>query len=179
MDDGSRLPWIIAIILLFFAAFFAVAETALASASKNKIKAQLERGDYRAKKALFCLDHFEDAISTLLVCTNIVHISTAALVTVAVTRRWGLSAVSVSTLITTIVVFFAGEMLPKSIAKKYSEKLLLATAGILRFFMGVLAPVSKLLSAIGKIFVKEEDAEISVTEDELYDIIEDMAEEGS
>ena len=179
MDDGNRLPWIIAIILLFFAAFFAVAETALASASKNKIKAQLERGDYRAKKALFCLDHFEDAISTLLVCTNIVHISTAALVTVAVTRRWGLSAVSVSTLITTVVVFFAGEMLPKSIAKKYSEKLLLATAGILRFFMGALAPVSKLLSAIGKIFVKEEDAEISVTEDELYDIIEDMAEEGS
>ena len=178
MDDGSRLPWIIAIILLFLAAFFAVAETALAAASKNKIKVALDRGDYRAKNAMFCIDHFEDAISTLLVCTNIVHISTAALVTVAVTRLWGLSAVSVSTLLTTIVVFFAGEMLPKSIAKKYSEKLLLATAGLLRFFMGVFGPVARLLTSIGKLFVKD-DAEVSVTEDELYDIIEDMAEEGS
>ncbi|MBR5944263.1 MAG: HlyC/CorC family transporter [Lachnospiraceae bacterium] len=178
MDDGSRLPWIIAIILLFLAAFFAVAETALAAASKNKIKVALDRGDYRAKNAMYCIDHFEDAISTLLVCTNIVHISTAALVTVAVTRLWGLSAVSVSTLLTTIVVFFAGEMLPKSIAKKYSEKLLLATAGLLRFFMGVFGPVARLLTSIGKLFVKD-DAEVSVTEDELYDIIEDMAEEGS
>ena len=178
MDDGSRLPWIIAIILLFLAAFFAVAETALAAASKNKIEVALDRGDYRAKNAMYCIDHFEDAISTLLVCTNIVHISTAALVTVAVTRLWGLSAVSVSTLLTTIVVFFAGEMLPKSIAKKYSEKLLLATAGLLRFFMGVFGPVARLLTSIGKLFVKD-DAEVSVTEDELYDIIEDMAEEGS
>ena len=145
---------------------------------KNKIKVALDRGDYRAKNAMYCIDHFEDAISTLLVCTNIVHISTAALVTVAVTRLWGLSAVSVSTLLTTIVVFFAGEMLPKSIAKKYSEKLLLATAGLLRFFMGVFGPVARLLTSIGKLFVKD-DAEVSVTEDELYDIIEDMAEEGS
>ena len=70
MDDGSRLPWIIAIILLFLAAFFAVAETALAAASKNKIKVALDRGDYRAKNAMYCIDHFEDAITTLLVCTN-------------------------------------------------------------------------------------------------------------
>ena len=33
--------------------------------------------------------------------TNITHLSVAALVTLAVTRRWGLSAVSVSTLLTT------------------------------------------------------------------------------
>lgn len=178
MDDGSRLPWIIAIILLFFAAFFAVAETALSSASRNKIKVALDKGESNAKNAMFCLENFDDAISTLLICTNIVHTSTAALVTIAVTRLWGLSAVSISTVITTIVVFFAGEMLPKSIAKKYSEKLLLATAPFLCLFMKIFKPLSKLLSSIGRAFVKE-DAEISVTEDELYDIIEDMAEEGS
>lgn len=181
MDDGSRLPWIIAIILLFCAAFFAVTETAFASASRNKIKTSADRGDGRAKKALYVLDNFDRAISTLLICTNIVHISTASIVTVAVTRLWGLSAVSVSTILTTIVVFFAGEMLPKSIAKKYSEKFAKACAGPLCFFMKLFGPISAVLSAIGQAAAKltKGDAQISVTEDELYDIIEDMTQEGT
>ena len=181
MDDGSRLPWIIAIANLFFAAYFAAAETAFSSVSRNKIKTAAERGDPRAKSALWVLDHFDRAISTLLIGTNIVHIAAASLVTVAVTRRWGLSAVTLSTVLTTIAVFFAGEMLPKSIAKKYSEKCALGTAGSLRVFMALFAPLSALLTWIGTAAAKltPGEPEISVTEDELYDLIEDMTEEGT
>ncbi len=181
MDDGSRLPWIIAVLLLFCAAFFAVTETAFASCSKSRIRAAADRGDGRAKTALLILDDFDKAISTLLICTNIVHIATASIVTVAVTKLWGLSAVSVSTIVTTVVVFFAGEMLPKSVAKKYSEPLALATGPILRFLMKVFAPLSALLTWIGQSAAKltAEENPVSVTEDELYDIIEDMTEEGS
>ena len=181
MDDGSRLPWIIAVLLLFCAAFFAVSETAFASCPKSRIKAAAERGDGRAKTALFILDDFDKAISTLLICTNIVHIATASIVTVAVTKLWGLSAVSISTIVTTIVVFFAGEMLPKSVAKKYSEPLALATGPILRFLMKVFSPLSALLTWIGQSAAKltPDENPVSVTEDELYDIIEDMTEEGS
>ena len=181
MDDGSRLPWIIAIAFLFCAAWFAVAETAFASVSRSRIKMLSDRGDVRAEKAQYVLDNFDRAISTLLICTNIVHLAAASVVTVAVTRRWGLSAVSLSTLLTTIAVFFAGEMLPKSIAKKYSEKAALATAGTLRFFMRIFAPLSALLTWIGQAAASltKGDGEISVTEDELYDLIEDMTEEGA
>ena len=181
MDDGSRLPWIIAVLLLFCAAFFAVAETAFASCPKSRVKAAAERGDARAKTALLILDDFDKAISTLLICTNIVHIATASIVTVAVTKMWGLSAVSVSTIVTTIVVFFAGEMLPKSIAKKYSEPLALATGPVLRFLMKLFTPLSALLAWIGQSAAKltPEENPVSFTEDELYDIIEDMTEEGS
>ena len=181
MDDGSRLPWIIAVLLLFCAAFFAVAETAYASCPKSRLKAAAERGDARAKTALLILDDFDKAISTLLICTNIVHIATASIVTVAVTKMWGLSAVSISTIVTTIVVFFAGEMLPKSIAKKYSEPLALATGPVLRFLMKVFTPLSALLTWIGQSAAKltPDETPVSFTEDELYDIIEDMTEEGS
>ena len=181
MDDGSRLPWIIAVLLLFCAAFFAVAETAYASCPKSRVKAAAERGDARAKTALLILDDFDKAISTLLICTNIVHIATASIVTVAVTKMWGLSAVSISTIVTTIVVFFAGEMLPKSIAKKYSEPLALATGPVLRFLMKVFTPLSALLTWIGQSAAKltPDETPVSFTEDELYDIIEDMTEEGS
>lgn len=181
MDDGSRLPWIIAALLLVCAAFFAVTETSMASASRSRIKASAERGDFRAKKTLYVLDNFDLAISTLLICTNIVHIAAASIVTLAVTRKWGVSAVSISTIITTIVVFFAGEMLPKSVAKKYSDTLALSCAPVLCFFMKLFAPLSKLLTWIGQAAAKltPGDSQISVTEDELYDIIEDMTEEGS
>ena len=181
MDDGSRLPWIIAALLLVCAAFFAVTETSMASASRSRIKASAERGDFRAKKTLYVLDNFDLAIRTLLICTNIVHIAAASIVTLAVTRKWGVSAVSISTIITTIVVFFAGEMLPKSVAKKYSDTLALSCAPVLCFFMKLFAPLSKLLTWIGQAAAKltPGDSQISVTEDELYDIIEDMTEEGS
>ena len=181
MDDGSRLPWIIAALLLVCAAFFAVTETSMASASRSRIKASAERGDFRAKKTLYVLDNFDLAISTLLICTNIVHIAAASIVTLAVTRKWGVSAVSLSTIITTIVVFFAGEMLPKSVAKKYSDTLALSCAPVLCFFMKLFALLSKLLTWIGQAAAKltPGDSQISVTEDELYDIIEDMTEEGS
>ena len=181
MDDGSRLSLIIVILLLLCAAYFAVAETAFASVSRVKIKVRAERGEARAIRALEVLDNFDRAISSILICTNIVHITAASIVTVTVTRIWGLSAVTLSTIIMTVAVFFLGEMLPKSIAKKYSERLSLAVAGSLCFFMSILKPVSALLSAIGNFaarFVKA-DPEISVTEDEIYDIIEDMTEDGS
>ena len=181
MDDGSRLPWIIAIALLLCAAFFALAETAFASVSRSRIRMLSDRGDVRAEKAQYVLEHFDRAVSTLLIGVNIVHLAAAALVTVAVTRRWGLSAVSVSTLLTTVVIFFAGEMLPKSIAKKYSEKCSLATAGTLRVLMLLFAPLSAVLTRIGQAAASltRGDGEISVTEDELFDLIEDMTEEGT
>ncbi|MBR0355386.1 MAG: HlyC/CorC family transporter [Oscillospiraceae bacterium] len=184
MDGDSRLPmtpWILAVVLLLLAAYFAVTETAIASVSRSRIKAKADRGDPRAENALDVLDHFDQAVTTLLICTNIVHIAAAAIVTVAVTARWGLSAVSVSTLITTIVVFFAGEMLPKSIAKSRSERFTLANAGTLKLLMALFKPLSAALTAIGQwaAGLTRGDPEISVTEDELYDLIEDMTEEGT
>lgn len=181
MDDGSRSFLAVIIILLFLAAYFATAETAFASVSRVKLKTRLDRGDGRAKKALRVLDNFDRAITTILIGTNIVHIVIAAMVTVFVTRKWGVSVVTVSTVVTTIAVFFIGEMLPKSIAKKYSERMALSTAGSLCFFMSVFGPMAAVLTAIGKQAARltRGDPEVSVTEDELYDIIEDMTDEGS
>ena len=66
MDDGSRLPWIIAVLLLFAAAFFAVTETAFAASSRTRIRIADDHGNPRAKEALYVLDNFDRAISTLL-----------------------------------------------------------------------------------------------------------------
>ena len=128
MDADSRISVLFVLILLALAAFFAVSETAFASASQAKLKVSADRGDDRAERATDIMDNIESAITTLLICTNIVHLTIATVVTVMVTRLWGLNFVSVSTIITTLVVFFVGEMLPKSIGKRYSERCALAAA---------------------------------------------------
>ena len=181
MDDGSKPPLLWVILLLLGAAYCAISETALSAASKNKIKVASDHGNNRAKTVLSILDNFDQAITTLLICTNILHIATASIVTVYVTRRWGLSAVSISTVITTIAVFFIAEMLPKSIAKKKAEKLIIACAPLLSLLMKVLSPISRLLTWIGEAITSRSktDAPVSVTEDELHDIIDEMAEEGA
>lgn len=180
MDDGSKPPLIGLIILLGLSAYLAFVETALASVSKNKIKLAAERGDSRAKRALYALEAFDNAITTILICNNIVSVSIATIVTVFVTKRWGVSWVSLSTIITTIVIFFACEMLPKSIAKKYNYKITLACSSLLIVLMKVFGPFAKLLTAIGNAAAKHTKSdEVSVTEDEIQEIIEDMAEEGS
>lgn len=181
MDDGSSiLPAIIIIFLLACAAYFAVCETAFASVRPIRLKTAQEHGDKRADRAVFVTENFDRAITTILICTNIVHLAAASYVTVLVTRRWGVGAVSVSTVLTTVAVFFVGEMLPKSIGKKYSETLALSTAGPLCFFMRVFTPLSAVLTAIGSTAARltKGESEVTVTEDELYDIIENMTDGG-
>ena len=181
MDDGSHVFLLAVILLLICAMFFAAVETAFASVSRTRLKVRADRGEKKAVKALFVVDHIDRAITTILICTNIVHLAAASVVTVYVTGRFGEAAVTVSTLITTVVVFLFGEMLPKSIARKYSTSISLACAGLLQILMTVLSPFSKLLSMIGNGVAKltKGEPETSVTETEIYDIIEDMTEGGS
>lgn len=180
MDGDSWLSWFFIVLLLALAAYFAVAETAVTSVSRIRLRTRLERGERRAEKALYILDNFDQAISSMLIGTNIAHISIATLTTVLVTRIWGQSWVALGTIVCTVAVFFAGEMLPKSIGKRYSERSILTVAPSLCFFMRIFAPLAKVLSAAGQFFARHfhGEPEVTVTEDELYDIIETMTDKG-
>ena len=180
MDDGSWLSWFIIALLLLLAYYFATVEVSFSTVSRIRLKSELDRGDPRAKKALYVLDNFDKAITTTLIGTNVTQTVIAAMVTVLVTRMWGLSFVTLSTVLTTLVVFFAGEMLPKSIGKKYSTKFSLELAPSLCFFMKLFAPAAFVLTKIGNSVARHTkgDPEVTVTEDELYDIIDNMKDEG-
>ena len=181
MDGDSWLSWLCIALLLLMAAYFALAEVSMTTVSRIRLKTRLDRGDQRAKKALYVQEHFDQAISAILIGTNIVHITTATLVTVLVTRTWGASWVAVGTLVCTVAIFFAGEMLPKSIGKKYSERCALATASSLCFFMRIFAPLAGVLTRVGEFLARlsRGEPEVTVTEDELYDIIDDMTDNGA
>lgn len=188
MEDGGSISGntvllyvVVILALLLCASWFAVTETAFATASRARLRARMEKGDNRAKRAIWVLDNFDRAITTILIGTNITHLATAALVTLLVTKLWGMAYVAWGTVVTTVVVFFVGEMLPKSIAKLYSERFCLQNAAALGFFIHLFAPLSAVVTAIGNAAAKltKGDSEVSVTADELYDLVEDMTDKGN
>lgn len=167
--------------LLLLGGYFAAAETAYASVSKTKIKTLADSKDKKAKKALYVLDNFDKALITLLIGNNACHIAFSSIATLMAQRAFHNISVTVSTLVTTVVVFFVSEMLPKSYAKSNCEKVSLSYASSLKFIMFILTPFSFLFSSLSTLLGKviSNNSEPTVTEEELQDIIDTMDEEGS
>ena len=182
MDDGSPIGYLVAILAFIIGgAYFAATEIALDSVNRIRMMSYADDGNRRAKRVLYILDHFDKALTTLLIGNNIMHISCASMATLMATKLWGLSYVTLTTIVTTLAVFLLAEMIPKRFAKANSERFSLAVAGSLMFFMKVLGPLAFVFSAISKFaskpFKKNQEEEPTVTEDELYDIIESIPEE--
>lgn len=184
VDWGEILPLILFfVVLLLGGAYFAGAETSLASVNRIRIMSKAENGDRSAKRVLYILDHFDAALTTILIGNNIMHIGCASLATLVATRlSWGDLGMSLTSLGTTFIVFFLSEMIPKTIAKACNERFALFVAPSLRLLMRVLYPLNVVFTALAtfckRIFHVKEKAEPTVTEEELFDIIETLDEEG-
>ncbi len=183
MDDAGPYRSIIALAVFIIASgYFASVEIAFTSVSRVRLQSRADNGNKRAKKALYVLDHFDKALSTILIGNNIMHIGSATLATLIATRLWGQGSVTASSLCVTALLFLFGEMLPKAFAKDCTEAFTLATAPSLDLLMKALTPVSFVFTQISNLIsrpFRKGKEEPSVTEDELQDIIENVVEEGA
>ncbi len=183
MDDGSTIRYFI---LLFFlllgGAYFAGTEISLAGVNRIRIMSYADDGNERAKRVLYILGNFDQALTTILIGNNLVHIGFAALLTYMVTRLWGTGAVAYSTIVSTVVVFLFAEMIPKYFAKTFNERFALTVAGSLIFLMKIMLPVSFLFTRITRLlsspFTRHKVEEPTITEDELQEIVDTIAQEG-
>ena len=169
-------------VLLLGGAYFAGAETSLASVNRIRIMSRADNGSKRAKRVLYILDHFDAALTTILIGNNIMHIGCASLSTlVAVRLNWGSAGATATSLVTTLIVFLLAEMIPKTIAKACNESFALFVAPSLRLLMRILYPLNvvftSLTNGIKRLFHVKEEEEPTVSEEELHDIIETLDEE--
>ncbi len=183
MDDGSPIRLLGYILLLLLgSAYFASAEMALTSVNKIRMMSYADNGNKRAAKVLEILNDFDRALTTILIGNNIMHIGCATLATVLATRLWGTGSVSIMTIVTTIVVFLFAEMLPKCFAKACNEQWAQAVSGSMLLVMRLMRPITFIFNGISRLlsrpFLKKEEVRPTVTEDELYDIIDTIVEEG-
>lgn len=175
MDGGSTtFLFILLVFLILGGGYFAAAEIAFASAGVIRLRTRADAGDRRAKNAVYIVDHFEQALTTLLIGNNVMHIGSASLAALLAKRLWGLGAVTWSTIVLTVVVFFVSEMTPKRFARSHADAFALAVAGSLRFLMKVLKPVAAMFTAISSFMSRllGGTSAPTVTEEELSDLLE-------
>ena len=174
MDSNSWLLYVLLVALILGGGYFAGAEIAFASCNKIRLKTQADSGDARSKTAMYISEHFDNALTTLLIGNNIMHIGCSSLATLLATKLWGPTAVGPTTIVITLVVFFVSEMLPKSFCRSHADRMVLFFAGSLRFLMRILKPIAWFFSSISAICAKLFGSKPcpSFTEEELETMME-------
>ncbi|MCI7796693.1 MAG: hemolysin family protein [Lachnospiraceae bacterium] len=165
---------------LFCSAYFACCETAYTAVSKVRLRTMADKGNRRAKTALWICERFDKTLTTILIGNNVFHASCASLSALLVMRQFSAEYVVYGTVITTVIVYLFAEMIPKSLAKARSEEIALMFSGSLSFLIWLLTPVSCLFSGISDLLSRTLASENGgkVTEEDLLNIIETIEDEG-
>ncbi len=182
-DTKNAWSYIFLIIMLILSAFFAGTETAYSYCNKHRLKVLADDGKKTAKLALKILDKFDTTLITTLIGTNIVHSAMSAVTTIMainILNNEGMGSL-LATIITTLVVFFFGDTLPKNIAQANSDRFARIVSYPLYALIILFYPISFIFSCLIKfvrLFLKEKKDETSFTEDDFQDVVEKIEEEG-
>ena len=182
METSDILQLVILVLLLSASAFFSSAETALMTSNKLRIRNLAENGDKRAEKVLEITANTDKMLSAILIGNNIVNLSASALSTTLTLKMFGSSLVGFATGILTFLILVFGEITPKNVASKNAEDMALKYIGIISILVIVLTPaiyiVNKVAGIVISLFIKNNDDNNMVTEDELRAMVEVSHEDG-
>lgn len=172
---------VVILVLIAFSAFFSAIETAFSFVNKVRVQRYKDDGNKKAASALYIIEHFDNALTTILICNNVVNLSCSSIATVLCMNLFGDAGSAIATGATTFLVLTFGEIVPKCLAKEHCDAFSLKTAGLLRGLMAILTPLVWIFTRFKMIALKiagsSGDAP-SVTENELKYIVESIEEEG-
>lgn len=178
--------WIIIVVCGVGSAFFSAADLVYGLADQDRLKRDIEKGNKRAKLALYLAEKYEFSIATILFSNNVVNVvasSLVAAIAVYIDKQNGTNyATTISTIIMTVVVIIFCEFLPKAFAKRFCYKFALDFAYPVRFFeflFGIFVwPISKFFELFGRIFRKKSKEEDTIDEDVLNEMVDEIEESG-
>src|SRR5271155_5539348 len=130
------------------AAFFAGAETALTAASRARMHALEMAGDNRAKLVTRLIGMRGRLISAMLLGGQFVTIGSSAIATSLLFVLYGDHGVWAATIIMTALIVIFGEVMPKTIAIAYPDRVSLLIAPLVSFFVKVFGPVVSAVEAL-------------------------------
>ncbi len=189
---------IVLAILILINAFFAATEIAFISINDAKIEKQAKEGNKKAKQikkmlrepskflatiqigitlagflsSAFAADAFADDLAPML--QNLMPLGLAA---------WRNISIILITIILSYFSLIFGELVPKRLAMRNSEKIAFGTIGIVRAISIITAPFVKLLTAstngVSKLFGISGTDEETVTEEEIRMMVDVGEEKGS
>ena len=202
VDTGTLVLQILLIIFLtFLNAFFAASEFALMNLNDNKIKKIAEKGNKKAKFLLQIIDNPSKFLSTIQVgvtfagflSSAIASSSFASIIVTALSSKfqWVSNNSSVVysitlvviTLVLSFITLIFGELVPKRIGMRNSEKMAMRSVTPLRITGIIFAPFIALLTAcvngvLRLIGINPNEDEETATEEEIMLMVNEGQEKG-
>ncbi len=194
---GSQI--LVLIILIALNAFFAATEIAFISLNDMKIELKAKEGNKRAQKIQKMLKDPSKFLATIQIGITLAGFLSSAfasdtfadilapklynLIPAIALARWREISIIIITLILSYFTLVFGELVPKRLAMKYSEKLSFMTVGIIRGISIFTLPFVKLLTLstniVSKIFGVTGEEEENVSEEEIKMMVDVGEEKGT
>jgi Mg2+/Co2+ transporter CorB len=172
-------------LLLVASAFFSASETALTAVSRARLAALETEGDGRAKRVNALLVAPERIIGTVLLGNNLVNILASSLATSALIGMFGEAGVVYATIGMTVLVVVFAEVLPKTYAIAYPDRLSLLVAPVMAVLIVVLRPFTAAVDFVVRQVLsltpskQDDEANILAARKEIRGTIELQTKEGT
>src|SRR5471032_1589471 len=173
MTENDWLSILIVFVCLLLSAFFAGSETALTASSRASMTRLEKHGNRGAAIVNLLLQQRERLLGALLFGNNAVNIAASALATGVLLTWFGDVGVIYATVVMTIVVVVFAEILPKTAAFNAPDRMALAVARPIYYFVKLFGPVLMAVEALVRWLLKHvgmtvgEDQEVLSAREEL------------
>lgn len=172
----------IALVLFLFLSFYlSGSETALTAVNRRKVQFRANQGDVHAIKLQKLISKPDRMITAILIGNNIANIMMPTLVTMIAIDK-GLSVGIWTGVLTAIIIVF-GEVLPKTIAATFSERVSYMVSPSIMLLVKVLTPLTALLGLFTNIFIriisKGTVTKATLTKDDLRSMVDIASIEGT
>ena len=184
MTENDWLSLIIVVVCLLLSAFFSGSETALTASSRASMLRLEKQGNRRAAIVNRLLASRERLIGVLLFGNNAANVVASALATGVLLAWFGNAGVLYATIGMTLVVVVFAEVLPKTAAFNAPDRIALAVARPMAWFVKLLAPVLMGIEALVRWLLKlmgmtvGEDQSMLSPHEELRGAVDLMHREG-
>ena len=184
------MEYVLIAFLLLGSAFFSGTEIAYTSLSKLKMMRENENPTAVQKLVGFIYNHYDFALSTVLVGNNLVNIGATSVATVLAVKLAASmngkitddTASSIVTIVMTVLILIVGEITPKMIARRCNEGFAKMAAYPLLVLMILFFPVVWITTCIvnlfSKLWTKDDEQQVTITEEEFENLLDTAEDEG-
>ncbi|WP_156294122.1 HlyC/CorC family transporter [Serratia oryzae] len=168
---------IILVIMIVVSAYFSASETGMMTLNRYRLRHLSKQGNRAARRVEKLLQKPDRLIGLVLIGNNLVNILASALATIVGMRLYGDLGVAIATGVLTLLVLLFAEVLPKTFAALYPERIAFPSSFMLAPLQKVMFPLVWLLNGITtlilRIFGIRTNVRISgaLSQDELRTIV--------
>ncbi|WP_105633545.1 HlyC/CorC family transporter [Cronobacter dublinensis] len=142
------------IVMVVVSAYFSGSETGMMTLNRYRLRHLSKQGNRAAKRVERLLRKPDRLISLVLIGNNLVNILASSLATIVGMRLYGDAGVAIATGVLTFVVLIFAEVLPKTVAALYPQKVAFPSSFLLGPLQIVMMPLVWLLNTITRLLMR-------------------------